>query len=59
MEIDLLEGARDFIGRHKNLTMIYEHFIEDDFKIDKALSAIAKFRFEDIDGVNRAAVKLG
>ena len=50
MEPELIEGARNFIAGHKNLTLIYEHFESDDFQNDKALSAVAAFRFEDIDG---------
>jgi len=57
MEPELIEGARNFIANHKNLTLIYEHFEADDFRNDKALSAICKFRFSDIDGVNRVAIK--
>jgi hypothetical protein len=57
MEPELIEGARHFIANHKNLTLIYEHFEADDYRNDKALSAISKFRFSDIDGVNRVATK--
>jgi FkbM family methyltransferase len=57
MEPELIEGARNFITNHKNLTLIYEHFESDDYRNDKALSAIGKFSFSDIDGVNRVAVK--
>ena len=59
METELIHGAKEFIRRHKNLIMIYEHFPEENLRNDKALSAIANFKFEDIDGVNRAAVKIG
>ena len=58
MEPELIEGAKNFIGSHKNLTMIYEHFETDDLQNDKALSAVANFRFADIDGVNRVAIKI-
>jgi FkbM family methyltransferase len=57
MEPELIEGARNFIANQKKLTLIYEHFEADDYRNDKALSAIAKFRFSDIDGVNRVAIK--
>lgn len=59
MEPELIEGARNFIASQKNLTLIYEHFESDDYRNDKALSAIAPFRFDDIDGVNRVAIKTG
>lgn len=59
MESELIQGARNFIAGQENLTIIYEHFEEDEFANDKALSAVAKFRFEDIDGVNRVAIKTG
>jgi FkbM family methyltransferase len=58
MEPELIEGARNFIANHKNLTLIYEHFESDDLQNDKALSAVANFRFDDIDGVNRVAIKV-
>ena len=59
METELIQGAKNFIANHKDLTIIYEHFEEDAFANDKALSAVAQFRFTDIDGVNRAAIKTG
>lgn len=58
MEPELIEGARNFIASQKNLTLIYEHFESDDLQNDKALSAVANFRFDDIDGVNRVAIKV-
>jgi FkbM family methyltransferase len=57
MEPELIEGARNFISGHQHLTLIYEHFESDDYRNDKALSAIARFDFADIDGVNRVAIK--
>ena len=57
METEVIAGAREFINSHKNLTFIYEHFETDNYQNDKALLAIADFRFADIDGVNRLAVK--
>jgi FkbM family methyltransferase len=58
MEAEVIEGAKNFISNCTNLRFIYEHFIEDNFRNDKALSAIANFEFTDIDGVNRAAIKI-
>lgn len=57
MEPEVIEGARQFIAGQKNLTLIYEHFESDDYRNDKALSAIADFDFADIDSVNRVAIK--
>lgn len=57
MEVELIQGAREFIKNHKNLTFIYEHFKTDNYRNDKALLEIAKFTFGDIDPVNRLAVK--
>jgi FkbM family methyltransferase len=51
-------GATEFIRGHKNISIIYEHFSLDDYRNDKALSEIANFKFSDIDGVNRVAVKV-
>lgn len=58
MEPELIEGAREFIRSRKNLSIIYEHFAEDNYRNDKALSALADFTFQDIDEVNRLAVKV-
>jgi FkbM family methyltransferase len=57
MENEVIEGGKEFIAKHKNLTFIYEDFITDDFRNDKALQAIADFDFSYIDEVNRLAVK--
>ena len=57
MEPELIEGARNFIATQKDLTLIYEHFETDNYRNDKALSAIASFSFADIDKVNRVAIK--
>lgn len=57
MEIEVIEGGKEFISKFKNLTFIYEDFITDDFRNDKALAAIAPFSFSYIDDVNRLAVK--
>lgn len=58
METEVIAGAASFIKKFKNITFIYEHFITDNYRNDKALSAIANFKFGDIDAVNRLAVKL-
>jgi FkbM family methyltransferase len=58
MEIEVIDGGKEFISKFKNLTFIYEDFITDDFRNDKALAAIAPFQFSYIDEVNRLAVKL-
>jgi FkbM family methyltransferase len=59
MEVELIQGAQNFIKTHKNLTLIYEHFKTDNYRNDKALLAYADFKFSDIDPVNRLAVKAG
>jgi FkbM family methyltransferase len=56
METEVIEGGRDFI-RDNDVTFIYEHFPEENFKNDKALASVAAFRFSDIDEVNRLAEK--
>lgn len=58
MEEELIEGAREFISKFKNLTLIYEHFKADNYRNDKALKALADFKFRDIDNVNRLAIKM-
>ena len=57
MEWEVIEGGKNFIARHKSLTFIYEDFITDDFRNDKALASIAPFNFSYLDQVNRIAVK--
>lgn len=57
MEPQVIDGAKKFITSRKELKIIYEHFREDNFRNDKALSAIADFSFQDIDPVNRLAIK--
>ncbi len=58
METEVIQGGMNFIKTARNITFIYEHFPEDQYKNDAALSAIAQFNFGDIDPVNRVAVKL-
>lgn len=58
MEIEVINGGRNFIRNSQNLSIIYEHFVEHDLKNDKALLEIADFKVHDIDGINRIAVKL-
>ena len=59
MECELINGAREFFRQFPQITIIYEHFPEDDFMIDKQLKTVASFKFQDIDKVNRLAVKTG
>jgi len=57
MEPEVIEGARKFINNFKNITFIYEHFISDEYRNDKAFSSHGDFWFSDIDKVNRVAIK--
>ena len=57
MEPEVIDGGREFIRSRKDLRIIYEHFPEDNYRNDKALSALAAFTFGDIDPVNRLATK--
>ena len=57
MEPEAIAGARSFISRQKNLRVIYEHFKEDNYRNDKALLAVCDFSFENLDEVNRFAIK--
>lgn len=57
MEVEAIQGAKDFIQSYPNLRIIYEHFPEDGFRNDKALQAVANFAITDIDKVNRIASK--
>jgi FkbM family methyltransferase len=57
METELIEGGKEFIRNTPNLSFIYEHFESDNYRNDKALSALAPFTFRDLDPVNRLAIK--
>ncbi len=57
MEPEAIKGAQQFISSCKNLRVIYEHFIEDDYKNDKALLNISGFTIQNLDNVNRIATK--
>lgn len=57
MEPEAIAGAKEFITRQKSLRVIYEHFKEDNYRNDKALLAISNFTFENLDVVNRFAIK--
>ena len=57
MEPEAIAGGKEFISRQKNLRVIYEHFKEDNYRNDKALLAISGFSFENLDEVNRFAIK--
>lgn len=58
MEEELIEGGKEFISKFKNLSFIYEHFAEDNYRNDKALSAVANFKFSDLDSANRLGIKV-
>ena len=57
MEPEAIRGAAGFIRSCKHLRVIYEHFIEDNYRNDKALLAIGDFEFSSVDSVNRLALK--
>lgn len=57
MEPEAMAGAAEFIRSRKDLRVIYEHFIEDNYRNDKALLAIADFSITDLDDANRLAIK--
>ncbi|MBS1659477.1 MAG: FkbM family methyltransferase [Bacteroidetes bacterium] len=57
MEPELIEGGKEFIKNTPNLSFIYEHFESDNYRNDKALLALAPFKFQDLDPVNRLAIK--
>ena len=59
MECELINGAREFFHQFPSITVISEHFPENGYMIDQQLKAFASFRFQDIDKVNRLAVKTG
>lgn len=58
MEPEVIKGASQFIASCKDLRVIYEHFVEDDFRNDKSLLEVSKFSFSNLDSANRIATKL-
>lgn len=57
METEVLEGARDFIAKARNLRIIFERY-ENDTTVDDKLNTLAKFRYEPIDKYNYLATKI-
>ncbi len=57
MEAEVLEGAKEFIRSRKNISIIYEHFQEDNFKNDRVLQGICPWTISELDEVNQIAVK--
>ncbi len=57
MECEAIAGATSFFKEFPFIKVIFEHFREDEYRIDKALLALAPFTFRDIDTVNRLAEK--
>ncbi|MBE2230849.1 MAG: FkbM family methyltransferase [Chitinophagaceae bacterium] len=57
MEVEAINGAKQFISNCQNLRVIYEHFIEDNYRNDRSLLEICDFSFENLDDVNRIATK--
>lgn len=57
MEPEAIRGAKILISTYKDLRIIYEHFLEDDYRNDKSLLEICDFSFENLDTVNRLATK--
>ena len=57
MEPEAIRGAKILISTYKDLRIIYEHFLEDDYRNDKSLLEISDFSFENLDTVNRLATK--
>jgi len=57
MELDVLEGAKEFIKSTPNLQIAYEYTSVGDDKIRNFLRSIGKFAFFDLDGVNTLAIK--
>ncbi|HUX84417.1 MAG TPA: FkbM family methyltransferase [Chitinophagaceae bacterium] len=57
MECEVIEGGKNFISQHNNIQIIYEHFKSDNFRNDNALLQCGDFSFENLDEVNRLAIK--
>lgn len=59
MEPEVIQGAREFIAQTPNISIIYEHFVSDNGRNDKAIAAVGDFHFDSVDDVNRIAIKKG
>ena len=59
MELEMLEGAREFITRHPNISIIYEHTFSGNDEIIQKLRQFGQFEFRFLDEVNILAQKTG
>lgn len=59
MELEMLEGSRDFITRYPNIEIIYEHTFSGSNAIADKLSEYGNFQFRLLDEVNMLAEKKG
>ncbi|MGF6848416.1 FkbM family methyltransferase [Chitinophaga sp. W3I9] len=57
METEVLEGARNFIGKADHLRIIFERY-EGDNTVNDKLSSLANFTFDRIDQFNYLATKI-
>jgi FkbM family methyltransferase len=59
MEKEVIEGAKLFLRRVKNLHVIFEKFPESGSEIEDALGKHARFKSFRIDEANAVAIKIG
>lgn len=57
MEVEVLDGMREFVTRVPHLRVIFERF-GDDESIHRKLGELGNFRFENLDDHNILAVKI-
>jgi len=59
MEVEVIEGASNFLRTHPNVTIVMESVHSGEEKLKQILSQIAEFEFINVDALNFAARKTG
>ncbi|WP_343703015.1 FkbM family methyltransferase [Chitinophaga sp.] len=59
MELEMLEGSREFITSHPHIEIIYEHTFSGNNEIAEKLQEYGDFEFRLLDEVNMLATKKG
>lgn len=59
MEVDVLQGARQFIQKYPKILIVMESVHSGEEKLKSVLSEIARFEFFEVDTLNFAAKKVG
>ncbi len=58
MELDVLEGAKQFLAQAENIIIIFEKTVSGEDEIKRMLDSLGQFEYHDIDEVNIAGRKM-